>query len=118
MCKHKAYFCYGPQEMTAIDVQLREMRTAKLLELDEAKRRNESIEKLKSDMEHKLEQKRLELATEHEAIVIELKAENAVRIEKLKLDLRMEVRVSVNFYNRIMISIVQVPFVQEVLLSV
>jgi hypothetical protein len=77
--------------MTAIDVQLREMRTAKLLELDEAKMRTESIEKLKNDMEHKLEQKRLELTTEHEAIVIELKAENALRIEKLKLDLRMEV---------------------------
>jgi hypothetical protein len=91
MYKHKAYFCYGIQEMTEIDVQLCEIHSAKLLELDEAKRRNESLEKLKSDMEHKLEQKRLELTTEHEAIVKELKAENAVRIEKLKLDLRMEV---------------------------
>jgi hypothetical protein len=77
--------------MTAIDVQLHEIQTDKLLELDEAKRRNELVEKLKSDMEHKLEQKRLELTSEHEAIVVELKAENALRIEKLKLDLRMEV---------------------------
>lgn len=91
MYKHKACFCYGLQDMTEIDVELHEIRSAKLLELDEAKRRNESIEKLKSDMEHQLEQKRLELTTEHEAIVRELKAENAVRIEKLKLDLRMEV---------------------------
>jgi hypothetical protein len=91
MYKHKAHFCYGLQEMNAIDAQLREIRTAKLLELDEAKRRNESIEKLKSEMDHKLEQKRLELTAEHEAIVRELKSENAVRIEKLKLDFRMEV---------------------------
>jgi hypothetical protein len=77
--------------MTAIDVQLHEIQTEKLLELDEAKRRNELVENLKSDMEHKLEQKRLLLTSEHEAIVIELKAENALRIEKLKLDLRMEV---------------------------
>jgi hypothetical protein len=77
--------------MTAIDVQLHEMQTEKLLELDEAKRSNDVVEKLKSDMEHELKQKRLELTSEHEAIVIELKAENALRIQKLKLDLRMEV---------------------------
>jgi hypothetical protein len=41
-------------------------------------------------MGHKLEQNRLELTTQHEVIVIELMAENAVRIEKLKVHLRME----------------------------
>jgi formylmethanofuran dehydrogenase subunit E len=79
--------------MNEIDVQLRETRTAKLLEFDEAKRRSELFEKLRSEMEQQLEQKRLELAAEHEAIATELKAENAVRIEKLKLDFRMEVSV-------------------------
>jgi hypothetical protein len=99
--------CYGLQEMTAIDTQLREIRTGRLLELDETKRRNESVDKLKSDMEHKLEQKRLELTSEHEADVAELKAENAVRIEKLKLDLRIEV-VPISLHNRITISTVQI----------
>jgi hypothetical protein len=51
------------------------------------------VEKLRSKMEQDLEQKRLELAAEPEAITIELKAENAVRIEKLKLDFRMEASV-------------------------
>ena len=63
--------------------------TAKLLELDEAKKRTESFEKLKREKEQQLEQKKQEL----EAIAIELKAENTVRIEKLKLDFRMEVSV-------------------------
>ena len=79
--------------MNAIDVQLRETRTAKLLELDEAKRRGELFEKLRSETEQELKQKRLELTAEHEAVVVELKAENALRIEKLKLDFRMEVSV-------------------------
>jgi hypothetical protein len=79
--------------MNAIDVQLRETRTAKLLELDEAKRRGELLEKLRSETEQELKQKRVELAAEHEAIVVELKAENALQIEKLKLDFRMEVSV-------------------------
>lgn len=90
-----------------MDVQLRETidsaRTAKLLELDEAKRRTESFEKLKREMEQELKEKRLELTAKHETIVMELKAENAVRIEKLKLDCRMEVsfckRFYQNFYN-------------------
>lgn len=79
--------------MNAIDIQLRETRTVKLLELDEAKRRSDLFEKLRSEMEGELEQKRLELAAEHDAITTELKAENAVRIEKLKLDFRMEASV-------------------------
>jgi hypothetical protein len=79
--------------MNAVDVQIHETQTVKLLEMDEAKRRSDLVEKLRSEMEQELEQKRLELAAEHEAITIELKAENAVRIEKLKLDFRMEASV-------------------------
>jgi hypothetical protein len=81
--------------MDAIDTQLRETidsaRTAKLSELDEAKRRTEALEKMKSEMDQELEMKRLELTAEHDAIIVELKAENSVRIEKLKLDFKMEV---------------------------
>jgi hypothetical protein len=65
----------------------------KLLESDEPKRRSDLVERLRSEMEQELEQKRLELAAEHDAITIELSAENVVRIEKLKLDFRMEVSV-------------------------
>jgi hypothetical protein len=79
--------------MNAIDVQSYETQTVKLLESDEATRRNDLVEKLRSEMEQELEQKRLDLAAEHEAITIEVRAENAVRIEKLKLDFRMEVSV-------------------------
>jgi len=79
--------------MHAIDVQLRETQTVKQLEMDEAKRRSDLVEKLRNEMEEEMEQKRLELAAEHEAITLELKAENAVRIEKLKLDFRLEASV-------------------------
>lgn len=79
--------------MNAINVQLCETRTMKLLESDEPKRRSDLVERLRSEMEQELEQKRLELAAEHDAITIELSAENVVRIEKLKLDFRMEVSV-------------------------
>ncbi|XP_069688817.1 centrosomal protein of 164 kDa isoform X2 [Periplaneta americana] len=82
------------KELEAISLELSEIvnleRTAKQSELDEAKKRSESFEKLKKEMEQELEQKRRELATEQESLVIELKAENAVKIEKLKLDFRME----------------------------
>jgi hypothetical protein len=95
--------------MDAIDVQLRETidsaRTAKLSELDEAKRKTESLEKLKREMDQELEVKRLELAADHDAIIIELKAENSVRIEKLKLDFRMEVSFC-KLFNRIFIIVI------------
>lgn len=94
--------------MDAIDVQLRETidcaRTAKLSELDEAKRRTESLEKLKREMDQELERKRLELTADHDTIIKELKAENSVRIEKLKLDFRMEV--SYKLFIRIFIIVI------------
>jgi hypothetical protein len=54
-------------------------------------------------MDQQLELKRLELAADHDAIIAELKLENSVRIEKLKLDFRMEV----NFYTLFLSELLQ-----------
>jgi hypothetical protein len=105
MNKRIQFYC-TLQEMDTIDVQLRETidcaRTAKLSELDEARRRTESLEKLKREMDQQLELKRLELAADHNAIIAELKLENSVRIEKLKLDFRMEVSFYKLFFSELL----------------